>query len=225
MRATSFFILTFFLLACQETHKEATKEQQIPKDTLTNKVVRKKVTFEDIKGRFLHKDLRVVSSVGQNFYEIVSFPKDTCKNLISKEDLEDIGLNQKTYQHKRNKYFAYSLHQTDIDNWIGLAGGGEYMTFIDYFRLDKRGQNPEFVFSLKSEADGGRGRKDFAIFHKDYVDIHLLSIYVDTLTHKNYRLTWKQPFTFKTDTLINIKQKDKRWDIFIETLKKYGLTL
>jgi hypothetical protein len=218
-------ITLFLLLACQEDRKEATKEKQTPKDTLTNRTKRKKITFEDIKGRFLHKNSKMVSfdiedaKLGKMLFTL----SDTNKHTLTRQDLIDIGLDTTQYKNQYNFYLAYALHQFELGYLLCYAYKTEVLTKIDVVFVSQNSKKVRYCFSINSGGDAGFRAKDFMFLQNNKIEVHTLEKLIDKTTYKKYQLTFLPNFELKADTLDRQFRQSYENDLFQEILTKHGL--
>jgi hypothetical protein len=216
-------IFLFCLLACQETKKEATERKQALKDTIPKKVERKKITFEDIKGRFLHKDLKMIHFEDEKFGQMLFTLSDTSKYSLTKQDLTDIGLEKTQYKNLSNFYLAYTFHQFEMGYLLCCAYRTEVLTVIDVILINREGKNAKYCFSIRSGRDAGFRAKDFVFLKDNKIEVHTLETLIDKTTYKKYNLTILPNFELKADTLDRQFRKSYEKDLFKEILQKYGL--
>lgn len=225
-----FFLVLLFcsLFACKEaiTQKQNIKDSLSKKDTISDKIETKKITFEDIKGKFLHKNPKLIPMpTDTNFYAMVAEPEHikTFGDMRQKE-IEDLGLIKLVpdYKRGRRKYLAYAIHNFRNGYLIGIGWGGEYFTSIDYFRIDNKGQAVQYCFSLSSAGDGGLRKKDFAIFNENFLEIHDLYSRMYEVTYKKYKLNFLPNFEIKTDTFYRQFRNSMENDLFKEVLRRYS---
>lgn len=224
MKVLPFFLLAFSFLACQEqtqTPEETTKQliKKIVKETLP----RKKVTFEDIKGKFLHKNLKVVNFDPEKYGKIFFELSDTSKNSISEQELADLGLNLTKYKNPKKIYLAYTLQTYRNDYIILLAYKTEVFIMIDTIFLDRENKKAKYCFSMRYGQDMGFRANDFAKFENEKMEIHTLESLADKTTYKKYQLTFLPNFELKADTLDRQFRKSHENELFKEILTKNEL--
>jgi hypothetical protein len=207
------------MLACQEPTKEPSKPKQARKSPPKEEKVRKKITFEDIKDRFLHKNLKTLHFDREKFGKQLFSLSDTSKHTITRAELEDLGMEKSQPQF----YLAHALHEFKTGYLLCLARRSEVFTLIDCVITNLQGTDAKHCFSLRFGGDAGSMANDFAFLNDNKIDIHIVENMRGDMTHKQYSLHISPTFELKADTLQTLKQKDPQYNLFKEILQKYGL--